>query len=304
MRYGCLVLLLVAPLAAQAQTSAKPVELKWKFAEGEKFWVDTQTRVEQTQRLANQGIGSQGVVNIVRVRTITSYTVRKVSAGNYVELEAKIEKTFFDNTPTPDGKKMASLYGRLQGATFQIVLGPDYQVQRLDGYDQWCTKLAAIIDQGEVDRIRALIPESDVKNALIEGFGFLPETAVTAGQQWKKRTELNLAPVGTLTAMLNYTYRGPDKLLERITIDTKDQGKFAKNVAAATPGTNAEFVLESRTGTIWFNADKGKLEHADHTWQTRGTIQIAPPHPGALPTNVLVTNKVIVSQKVTLKPPR
>jgi len=302
MRYECLLLvLLAAPLTVRAQTSVRPVELKWKFKEGEKFWVDTQTRIEQGQRGVNF---SQA--NIVQLRTITSYVVRKVSEGNYVELEAKIVSTRYNNNQTPDSEKMATLYGRLQGATFQIVLGPDYQVQRLDGYNQWFTKLAAIINnQAEVDRVRTLIPESDIKNALVEGFGFLPETAVTPGQQWKKRTELNLAPVGTLTAALTYTYKGPERGgLEKITIETKEQGKFSKNLAAATPGTQAEFVLESRTGTLLFNNVAGKLQKADHTYQTRGTILIPPMSAGAAPTTVLIANKVVVSQTLTTKEPR
>jgi hypothetical protein len=301
MRYGILfVLLLAMPGWAAAQTSVKPVELKWKFKEGEKFWVVTETQIEQTQRS-----DTRGMANLVHLRTITSYIVKKVSEGNYVELEASIVSTRYKNNQTADSVKMATLYGRLQGATFTVVLGPDYQVQRLDGYHQWCTKLAAILNNpAEVDRIRTLLPESDIRNALTEGFGFLPENAVTPGQQWKKQTELNLAPVGTLTSQLTYTYRGPDKGKEKITVDSgKEPGKFVKNLASATPGTQAEFALDSRTGTFLFNTQAGKLEQADHVYQTRGKLIIPPGAPGALPITVLVSTKMTVQQKLSLRPP-
>ena len=88
MRYLAFCLIFLFPLHAWAQTSVKPGTLSWKFKEGEKFWIDTQVKIEQVERSAGVNI-----VNVIQLRTITSYVVKKVTETNFVELEAKIEST-------------------------------------------------------------------------------------------------------------------------------------------------------------------------------------------------------------------
>src|SRR5215471_17842831 len=93
MKHLFLVFLITAfPQTAWAQTSARPATLQWRFKEGEKFWIDTQTRIEQLERS-----GVISVNNVVQMRTITSYVVKKVIDTNFVELEAKIEQTRYNN---------------------------------------------------------------------------------------------------------------------------------------------------------------------------------------------------------------
>lgn len=289
-------MLVLLPLATHAQTG-KAIKLEWKFKEGEKFWIDTYTRVEQAERL-----GNQNAANIVVVRTFTSYTVKKVTESNFVELEAKIESARYDNNQTTDSQRMAALYGRLQGAVFRITLGPDNQVQRLDGYQEWLQKLSTILPTAEMDRIRFLIPETDLRNAVNEGFGFLPEKEVRLNQQWTKKSELNLAPAGTLTCMLNYTYKGQEKGKEKIAIDCKEQGTFTMNTAMVAPGSQSTFYLDNRTGTILFNNQTGKMEQAEHQYQTRGTITI-PATATSGPSIVQVANKITVKQTISMKAP-
>ncbi|HMO35121.1 MAG TPA: DUF6263 family protein [Gemmatales bacterium] len=297
MRLVLLVLSLFLTTELLAQTD-KPVSLQWKFKEGEKFWIDTFTRVEQLEKVA-----AQNIANVVIVRTVTSYQVRKVDESGAVELEAKIESARYDNNQTPDSQKMAALFARLQGANFRMTLGPDYQLQKLDGYQEWTQKLSQLLPVAEMDRIRLLLPEQDLRNAINEGFGFLPGKEVKLNETWKKKSELNLAPAGTLTCMLNYTYRGPEKGREKITIDCKEQGSFTMNTAMVQPGSQSNFVMDSRTGTILFNTQAGKMEAAEHQYQTRGTITI-PATLTSAPTVMQVTNKIQVKQTVSLKPPK
>lgn len=289
-----ILLLVTVPGICQ---SGKAVRLEWKFREGEKFWVDTQTKIEQSEKF-----NTQVAANIVHMRTITSYLVKKVTENNSIELEAKIESMQYRNNQTPDSEKMSTLYSRLQGATFRLILGADLQVQKLEGYNEWLLKLSNVIPVSEVDRIRALMPEADLRNAISEGFGFLPDKDVTLNQTWKKKTDLNLAPAGTLTTNLTYTYRGTDKGKEKITIDCKEQGKFTMSPGLATPGTQSEFVMDNRTGTILFNNQTGKMEQAEHQYQTRGTI-LLPASVNSAPATMLVINKIHVWQSVSPKPP-
>jgi hypothetical protein len=288
--------LLFLPMTGHSQTG-KAVKLEWKFKEGEKFWIDTYTRVEQAER-----VGNQNAANVLVVRTITSYTVKKVTESNYVDLEAKIESARYENNQTPDSQRMAALYARLQGAVFKMTLSPDNQIQRLDGYQEWLQKLSTAIPVAEMDRIRLLIPETDLRNAVNEGFGFLPEKEVRLNQSWKKKSELNLAPAGVLTCMLNYTYKGPEKGKEKITIDCKEQGTFTMNTAMVAPGSQSTFYLDNRTGTILFNNQTGKAESVEHLYQTRGTITI-PATPTTGPSIMQVVNKITVKQTITLKAP-
>ena len=293
---SCLLVGLVLPAVTFAQTG-KAVFLDWQFKEGEKFWVDTQTRVEQGQKVGNL----QGA-NIVVMRTITSYVVKKVTESNYVELEAKIESTRYENNQTQDSQKMSTLFAMLQGATLKITMNPERQVQKLEGYADWLVKLGTQIPASEVDRLRVLVPEADIRNAASEGFGFLPGKEVTLNEQWKKKCELNLAPAGLLNYNVSYKYVGNDKGKEKIVIDCKENGKFTMSPGMSAPGTQSEFTLESRIGTIWFNNQTGKLDHAEHTYQTLGQI-LMPATPQSAAAVLRVSNKIQVKQTLTMKPP-
>lgn len=284
------------PMLVTAQTG-RAILLEWKFKEGEKFWVDTQTRIEQSER-----VGTQTAANLLQLRTITCYTVKKVTESNYVDLEAKIESARYQNNQTPDSEKMSTLYARLEGATFRMTLTPERTVQKLEGYNEWLLKLAAATPPGEVDRIRSLITETDLRNAASEGFGFLTNQEVMLNTKWKKKSELNLAPAGTLSCMLTYTYKGTEKNKQKIAIECKENGKFTMSPSLTTPGTQSEFVLENRAGNIWFNNQTGKMEQAEHTYQTRGTI-LVPATPTSSPATLLVTNKIYVKQYLTAKAP-
>lgn len=285
------------PSALYAQTG-KSVLLEWKFIEGEKFWVDTQTKIEQSER-----VGNQTGANIVHLRTITSYTVKKVTEAKYVELEARIDSTSYRSNQTSDSEKMAALYKRLQGAVFKIVLTPEMQIAKLEGYQEWLTKLGELFPTSELDRIRALVPEADLRNAISEGFGFLPEKEVSLNNQWKKRSEMNLAPAGTLVYNLTYAYKGNEKGKEKITIECKEQGKFTPSTGLATPGTQTEFVMDSRSGVIYFNQKLGKLDQAEHNYQTRGQILVPATTVGSQPTTLLVINRINVKQSLLNKAP-
>ncbi|HQR06983.1 MAG TPA: DUF6263 family protein [Gemmatales bacterium] len=296
-RYLCCILLgILLPVVALAQTG-KAVLLDWKFKEGEKFWVDTLTRVEQVEKM-----GTQQGANIVVMRTITSYLVKKVTESNYVELEAKIESTRYENNQTPDSQKMSTLFGMLQGATFKLTMNPERQVQKLEGYSDWLLKLAGQIQPSEVDRLRALVPEADIRNAASEGFGFLPGKEITLNQQWKKKCELNLAPAGLLNYQVNYTYRGNDKGKEKIVIDCKENGKYTMTPGMSAAGTQSEFTLVSRTGTIWFNNQTGKLDQAEHVYQTQGNI-LMPATATSAAATLQVTNRIQVKQTLSMRPP-
>ncbi|MFT3878429.1 MAG: DUF6263 family protein [Gemmatales bacterium] len=296
-RFSCAVLIsILLPMAAMAQTG-KAVLLEWKFKEGEKFWVDTQTRIEQIEK-----VGAQQGANIVHMRTITSYVVKKVTESNYVELEAKIESSRYENNQTPDSQKMSTLFAMLQGATFKLIMNPEREVQKVEGYSEWLLKLAAQLPASEVDRLRALVPEADIRHAASEGFGFLPGKEITLNQQWKKKCELNLAPAGLLNYQVNYTYRGNDKGKEKIVIDCKENGKFTMTPGTSAVGTQAEFTLAGRTGTIWFNNQIGKLDSAEHMYQTQGNI-LMPATPTSAAATLQVTNRIQVKQTLSMKAP-
>lgn len=292
----CLFLGLLLPVVASAQTG-KAVFLDWKFKEGEKFWVDTLTRVEQVEK-----VGTQQGANIVVMRTITSYLVKKVTESNYVELEAKIESSRYENNQTPDSQKMSTLFGMLQGATFKMTMNPERQIQKLEGYAEWLQKLSTQIQSSEVERLRALVPEADIRNAASEGFGFLPGKEITLNQQWNRKCELNLAPAGILNYQVNYTYRGNDKGREKIVIDCKENGKYTMTPGMSAVGTQSEFSLVSRTGTIWFNNQTGKMEQAEHLYQTQGNVMM-PATASSAAAVLQVTNRIQVKQTLSMRPP-
>jgi hypothetical protein len=271
---ACVIALgLLAPAAGQQKPPAQPsmadgaAKLEWKFKEKDKFYVETWVSWSQIRR--TQG-SLQELRDEVRVSTLSSFTVRKVDSDGSVQLDQKIEGTNYTWGPAASGNAAlaAELFGKLQGATFRITLGPDRKVGKFEGYDD----LARRIEQanpGEGERFRALVPEDDLRSATEDGFAFLPEKEVRTGESWERPMHLNLLPFGTLSSNLVYTFESVKDNKAKIT-STFRGSSFA--AGGKIPQVKADFKLENRSGTTQFDVPKGRPLQSDFTIRYKGTL--------------------------------
>lgn len=245
--------------------SATPRKLEWKFKEGQQFWVDTTTQLRRTRQTVNES-----AVENSTIVTKSKFLVKKLEDDGTVDLEQKIESSKY-SCSNPEAEKFASLFRRLEGATFLITFSPDMQVQNFKGYKEWCARLAAL-DANETERFKAMVPESELKVSVTEGFGFLPKEKVKPGDKWDRDYLMNISPVGILSGKLQYTYKSAlDQGKVQITLKHSGASKYKMQ---SPDDALSDFTMENRSGTIVFNAEQGRIDSAEYKITTKGTYKL------------------------------
>jgi len=243
------------------------VTLKWKFNEGDKFYVEDVSTMKQ-----KIGFMGKDIDQTQKTTMVTSYTVKK-KTGNEVVLEQKIEGV--------DVKVMGGLGGdldkmmeKLKGAKFTLTLNPkEGKITKFEGYEDFIKALTE--GNEEVGKfIKMMLSEDVLKKSSEEAFGFLPGKAVAKGDSWKKEQSIPFGPLGSFKTVNNYTYQGKEENLEKIGLKAE--------LTYSPPKGDAGFGLfkivkgnlksEGARGTLIFDADKGRLSKYSMAMVFRGSL--------------------------------
>jgi uncharacterized protein DUF6263 len=245
-------------------------KLSWRFDEGEKFWIETSHSTRDALSLKSAG-GGDSSQNTERT-TLTSFTVRKKNTDGSVVIEQKIESvkvTIQGTLQKPD----ASLSQLLEGAVFRLTLSPKMELKQFEGYEAVAAK--ATLQNPELGRLfRTSYPEEVMRRAVDEAFGFLPDHEVKTGQKWNRKLVLTLGPLGVLSGLNNFTYRGYSEGKEKIDVESV--------LTYVPPPQTTDFVFqkgdlkaENVRGTILFDPQNGKLAQSEIKLKLKGALTIA-----------------------------
>lgn len=292
----CAALLTTLTLTAQPPASMKePRKLAWTFKEKDRFQVETQVALTQIRRTFNV----PEFRDVVRVNTRSTFVVRKVDEDEGIQLEQTIDSTqiSFEGTNRLSAAGLADTFTKMQGSTFRITLGSDWQVKKFDGYAEMLKRLNDTQTPEAVERFRQLVTEDDLKRATEEGFGFLPESPVKVGETWTRPCKLHLAAAGVASTTLIYT-------LQSISSDGKAKIQVASKGSEfkgdlAGSAAKPDFAIESRTGSILFDTKTGRLVSSDINLRLKGTYLIQNPTGGLglVPLELIQQNIVKISLK-------
>lgn len=262
-----MILYLLLSLITPAENHA----LKWKFAKGDAFTMETVSQLKQSVKVNGQDI-KQDLSHITRVK----YTVTDVADG-IIALDQEVESMKAAN---PDGSPSTgnnAILNQLQGSILKAKLTPDLKVKELEGYEEIIKRLAG--DDPSLRRVvQALLSEEQLKQAIQHSFSFVPQKDTADGETWKRDLKLNLGPLGSVTTELNFKLAGKATVdgKELVKIDYQPTIKYTPPTAeAANPELSilsGNINLKSGKGVAYFDAQAGRLHSSQLTLELAGDM--------------------------------
>jgi hypothetical protein len=117
-------------------------------------------------------------------------------------------------------------------------------------------------------------------------FSAIPNKEVVKGDTWERKSELNMGPIGKYENTYKYTYEGKntdakdekEKKLDKIKVETTLK-YIAPGDQAAGGGLpfrikGADLKSKEGTGTILFDAEKGRIEKSNMSLKLEGKLTI------------------------------
>ena len=281
-RYTALLLVAMMGLCAYGQ---EPVKLEWKFQKDKPFYQDMNTKTKQTMKIMAMDTVTQNQDQTF----IFSWTPLEQDKDKNWIIEQKIEgvkmdieiggnKISYDSTNpgASTGNPLADFFKALVGSKFKITISPEMKVLKIEGKDDFLNRLVKANPQME-SLLKQILGEEALKQMADPAFASLPPKAVKKGDTWKSDSKLDMGPIGVYDTTYTYTYEGKDGKLDKIKVETILKYKAPEASAAGQlPFKIKAAKLDSMnaTGTIWFDNDKGRLDHSDMKLTLEGKLTI------------------------------
>jgi hypothetical protein len=230
------VVLIGSSLATSAQAQ---MSLRWKFKEGDTFFVEEKVSAKQTVKIR----GSAERQELEQTK-ISRFKVLKATPDGGAILEQKIEAV----RATPHGataKADASVLRRFVGATFRITLDGRQRLTQLEGYKQLVEALARE-NADHAKLLRALLTEDSLRRPLEGLLAFAPEKPVAKGGTWTIKSTEPFGPLGTLHLVDTYTLQGEEPA--------------EKDAVKVTVTTAATYTLPEEGGVLRFKVLSGDVK--------------------------------------------
>jgi hypothetical protein len=273
---------LVVPVLAQD----KPVTLKWKFVKDQPIYQEMKTETKQTMKV----MGSD--VNQSQEQTFYfSWTPKEQKGDDWIIVQKilgvkmKIDiggtKVAYDSTAAaPAGNPLADFFQKLVGSEFTITVTKDNKVAKVEGRDAFLQKLIGANPQME-GLLKQILSEEALKEMAEPTFSVIPAGEVTKGKSWERPSKLDMGPIGSYQNTYKYTYEGQTDKLDGIKVDTTV--KYVPPADSAMQGganalpfkiKSAELKSSNASGSIKFNADKGRVESSEMKLDLKGELNI------------------------------
>jgi len=279
---GRIALLVLAVLAGPG--AAQEADLKWKFEKGKTFYQEMVINTDQKLTLMGNDIPIKNKQTI-----ITSWTPEKqdkdknwVVAEKILAMKMDIEmlgqKISYDSTKNAGPPALVDAMKPIIGAEFKATISPEMKTLKVDGYQEFLDKLGDA-DPKVKQMMASTFSEDTLKQSSDALFALVPAKPVKKGESWMEKSTVPLGALGKLTVERKFTYEGKSGALDKIIMDSKlDKHEPADPKAGglALPFRLKKLDLKktTATGTIYFDAAKGRLDSADQTVKLEGSMTV------------------------------
>ncbi len=267
MRRGWLGILLLGCTAWPAQAQ---VDIRWKFKEGEKFYLETVTDSKQTIVVAGKETRFD-----VKQTQVAGLLVKKKHSDGSVVIEYKYESMKVEGGPLV--QQIAGQVQKLAGSVVTFTLSPTLQASRVEGFKEMLEKL--IGEDPTAKQIASMMSEDTFKQQIEGIFSFVPDKPVRIGDKWERKAAITLGPLGGFNTQNSYQYDGKetvngkpsDKITGAMTltyVPPKEEAVGAFPIKI----TKGDLKGETPRSSYWFDAAAGKLIRQQSTVKVSGTL--------------------------------
>jgi hypothetical protein len=256
---------------ALAIPAAAQVNLGWKFAEGDTFFVEE--KIDGKTTVAVKGVKA---VEEQSQRRVSRFLVKSVSRDDIVVeqriLEWKSTVTGGSGGDQDDSKLMEDICKDL---VFTLHLSATGSVTRFDGSKAFVDKLSEL-NSAEAKMLKAVAVEDLLRAPLMQIFEIVPGVPAKSGQNWQRGSEVSMGPMGNFKLATTFTYTGFKDGAERISTRATFSFQPSK-VDAGALGLKIQkldLTTKEATGLVVFDNVKGRLVLREMNLPVAGTMVV------------------------------
>jgi hypothetical protein len=246
--------------------SAQAPALRWKFEEGDKFYVEEKSKTKMTLEVLNMPIKQD--INTVRT---SQFTVKKKTDKGFL-IEQKILGWTSEQKGGPGIGDDGLLDRVARKAKFTAEITPEGKIISFKGYKEFIDLLED--ENAEEARIfKTLITQDAIRSILELVFNVVPEEEATA-ETWKTKSSISMAGIGSQVIENTFKRDGQKDGFEQVDVKGKFSFKAPKEGAEGLPFKIVEIDLKSpgTKGTMLFDAKKGRLEKFTSSQKMSGSM--------------------------------
>ncbi len=290
-RSGLLALAAFAGLTVSA--FGQGTTLKWKFTPNTSFYQEMTTTTEQTMKVMGTDVKqTQSQTFYFKWTPVEStseggWKIKQQIVGVKMTIDIGGNKVEYDSTKEGQAgnNPLADFFKALVNSEFTMELDKDFNVKKIEGRDKFVKDLAKANPQME-PLLNQILSEKALMDMAQPTFSAVPNKDVKPGDTWTKETTLDMGPIGSYKTTFKYTYDGKNtagadeaaKKLDKISVTTTLAYTAPKDPAAGNTLPfrikKADLTSKDATGTILFDADKGRIASSDMKLTLTGTLDI------------------------------
>lgn len=275
------IVALIAPAFGQ-----DAVTLSWKFQEGKPFYQESKTETKQTMKVMNSDITQKQDQTFYFSWTPVkkdgdNWVLKQEIVGVKMRIEIGGQPIEYDSTKESQASSpLGDFFKALVGSSFNVTVDKNFKVVKIEGREDFVKKLSQQNPQMDA-LLKQILNDEALREMADPAFAAVPPTPKKVNESWEKVSKIDMGPIGRYENTYKYTYEGKDKQnakLDRIRVEpTLKYVPPSDNVqAGGLPFRikGAELTSKNSTGTVLFDAEKGRLDSWDTKVELDGKLSI------------------------------
>jgi hypothetical protein len=252
-----------------------PPESEPDWKEGDRFYQEV--AIGRISRYRIPGLDLE-LGQQVRYILVSSFAVRKKDADGTLHVDQKVESVQLAEADRTLQAQLEALLRKTKGATFHFTLNPRRTVVRFEGGQEALRVFTGGNPLGGTTFLLWSFLDQDGWKELAEVSFFRPRDIKRKDDRWTRPLTHSWGPLGHWEGLVGYIRNGHD--------GGRDRYDYALDLAYRPPAVGAgaglpfkvgraDFRIKTAAGAIAFDADRGRVSHAEERFHVRGVLAVS-----------------------------